>query len=111
MDYGPTPLRRCACSLIGAPIADSMAMIATSFQQRITLGTPHGRSSDDWFRSYDRAVVQSGLDPIPDAHFSRRPARGAKGRQHRARLRSSTSMTRGSNPRPGTDAALALAAA
>lgn len=117
MDYGPhtaAPLR--LFKLIGAPITDAMAMIGdVAFGGTITLGTPHvGGSSDDWFRS--KLIVLWAFNPIstriPDAHFlTEARYGGAKVINIAPDYSPSTVHADGwLNPRPGTDAALALAA-
>jgi DMSO reductase family type II enzyme molybdopterin subunit len=101
---------------IGAPLTDSMAQIGDlAVGGTITLGTPHtDGSSDDWFRS-DYLVLWAfnpAMTRIPDAHFV-----------HEARYRGArvVSVAPDYNAsaihsdvwlsvRPGTDAALALAA-
>jgi DMSO reductase family type II enzyme molybdopterin subunit len=101
---------------IGAPITDSMAQIGDlAVGGTITLGTPHtDGTSDDWFRS-DYLVMWAcnpAVTRIPDAHFI-----------HEARYRGArvVSIAPDYNQsaihsdlflavRPGTDAALALAA-
>jgi DMSO reductase family type II enzyme molybdopterin subunit len=101
---------------IGAPITDSMGQIGDlAVGGTITLGTPHtDGSSDDWFRS--DCLVLWAFNPaatrIPDAHFL-----------HEARYRGAQLVAIAPDynqsaihadlwlsPRPGTDAALALAA-
>jgi len=101
---------------IGSPITDSMAQIGDlAVGGTITLGTPHtDGSSDDWFRS--GCLVLWAFNPaatrIPDAHYV-----------HEARYRGATVVAIAPDynqsaihadlwlsPRPGTDAALALAA-
>lgn len=101
---------------IGAPMTDSMAQIGDlAVGGTITLGTPHtDGTSDDWFRS-DYLVLWAcnpAATRIPDAHFV-----------HEARYRGArvVSIAPDYNQsaihsdlfvavRPGTDAALALAA-
>lgn len=117
VDYGPNT----AAALrffrqIGAPLTDSMAQIGDlAVGGTITLGTPHtDGTSDDWFRS-DYLVLWAfnpAATRIPDAHFV-----------HEARYRGArvvcvapdynqsamhTDLWLG--VRPGSDAALALAA-
>jgi DMSO reductase family type II enzyme molybdopterin subunit len=101
---------------IGAPITDSMGQIGDlAVGGTITLGTPHtDGSSDDWFRS--DFVVLWAFNPaatrIPDAHFLH------EARYRGARLvaiapdynQSAIHTDLWLSPRPGTDAALALAA-
>jgi DMSO reductase family type II enzyme molybdopterin subunit len=101
---------------IGAPITDSMAQIGDlAVGGTITLGTPHtDGTSDDWFRS--DCLVLWACNPaatrIPDAHFV-----------HEARYRGCRVVVIAPDynqsaihsdlflpVRPGTDAALALAA-
>jgi len=117
MDYGPhtaAPLR--LFKLLGAPMTDSMAMIGDiAFGGTITLGTPHvGGSSDDWFRS--KLIVLWAFNPvttrIPDAHFlTEARYGGARVINIAPDYSPSTIHTDGwLNPKPGTDAALALAA-
>ncbi len=102
--------------LLGIPMTDTMGQIGDlAVGGTITLGCPHiDGSSDDWFRS--RYLVLWGFNPaatrIPDAHFI-----------HEARYRgaevvaitpdycqSAIHSDLWLSPRPGTDAALALAA-
>ncbi len=116
IDYGPNS----AAALrffrqIGAPLTDSMAQIGDlPVGGTITLGTPHtDGSSDDWFRS--RYVVlwacNPGVTRIPDAHFLQEARYGG------ARIvciapdynQSAIHADLWLSPRPGTDAALALA--
>jgi DMSO reductase family type II enzyme molybdopterin subunit len=101
---------------IGAPITDSMAQIGDlAVGGTITLGTPHtDGSSDDWFRS--DCLVLWAFNPsatrIPDAHFLN------EARYRGARVvaiapdynQSAIHADLWLSPRPGTDAALALAA-
>ncbi len=101
---------------IGAPITDSMAQIGDlAVGGTITLGTPHtDGSSDDWFRS--KYLVLWACNPatarIPDAHFVN------EARYNGARVvvvapdynQSSIHADCFVPVRPGTDAALALAA-
>ncbi len=117
MDFGPhtaAPLR--FFKMLGAPITDSMAMIGdVAFGGTITLGTAHtDGSSDDWFRS--DYVVLWAFNPvvtrIPDAHFLTE-LRYRGGRVVAIAPDYSPSAIHADlwiNPRPGTDAALALAA-
>jgi len=117
MDYGPhtvAPLR--LFKLIGSPITDSMAMIGdVAFGGTITLGTPHvGGSSDDWFRS--SLIALWAFNPvstrIPDAHFLTEARYGGAKIVNIAPDYSPSTIHADAwiNPRPGTDAALALAA-
>ncbi|MBS1105557.1 MAG: ddhA [Deltaproteobacteria bacterium] len=101
---------------IGAPITDSMAQIGDlAVGGTITLGTPHtDGSSDDWFRS--ELLVLWAFNPavarIPDAHYVH------EARYHGARVvaiapdynQSAIHTDLWLSVRPGTDAALALAA-
>jgi DMSO reductase family type II enzyme molybdopterin subunit len=101
---------------IGAPLTDSMAQIGDlAVGGTITLGTPHtDGSSDDWFRS-DYLVLWA-FNPastrIPDAHYVHEARyRGARVVAiapdfHASGIHSDLWLT----VRPGTDAALALAA-
>jgi DMSO reductase family type II enzyme molybdopterin subunit len=101
---------------IGAPIIDSMAQIGDlAVGGTITLGTPHtDGSSDDWFRS-DYLVLWAfnpSATRIPDAHYLN------EARYRGARVvaiapdynQSAIHADLWLSPRPGTDAALALAA-
>ncbi len=116
IDFGPNS----AAALrffrqIGAPLTDSMAMIGDlPVGGTITLGTPHtDGSSDDWFRS--RYLVLWACNPgttrIPDAHYLQ------EARYDGARVvciapdynQSAIHADLWLSPRPGTDAALALA--
>ncbi len=117
MDYGPhtaAPLR--FFKMLGAPITDSMAMIGdVAFGGTITLGTAHtDGSSDDWFRS--DYVVLWAFNPvmtrIPDAHFlTELRYRGGKVVTIAPDYNSSSiHADLWINPRPGSDAALALSA-
>ncbi|MCK6556042.1 molybdopterin-dependent oxidoreductase [Candidatus Binatia bacterium] len=101
---------------IGAPVTDSMAQIGDlPVGGTITLGTPHtDGTSDDWFRS-DYLVLWAfnpAVARIPDAHFLN------EARYRGARV---VAISPDYNPsvvhadlwlpvRPGTDAAIALAA-
>jgi DMSO reductase family type II enzyme molybdopterin subunit len=117
VDYGPNS----AAALrffrqIGAPLTDSMAQIGDlAVGGTITLGTPHtDGSSDDWFRS-DYLVLWA-FNPsstrIPDAHYLN------EARYRGARVvciapdynQSAVHADLWLSPRPGSDAALALAA-
>jgi DMSO reductase family type II enzyme molybdopterin subunit len=117
IDYGP----HSAAALrffrqIGAPLTDSMAQIGDlPVGGTITLGIPHtDGTSDDWFRS--RYIVLWACNPsasrIPDAHYLN------EARYHGARLvciapdynQSAIHSDLWLSPRPGTDAALAMAA-
>jgi len=103
--------------LLGAPATDSLAQIGDlSVGATITLGNGHPcGSSDDWWRS--SYLVLWAFNPsatrIPDAHFL------YEGRYRGAELvvispdlnNSAIHADLWLNPRPGTDAALALAAA
>jgi DMSO reductase family type II enzyme molybdopterin subunit len=101
---------------IGVPITDSMAQIGDlAVGGTITLGTPHtDGTSDDWFRS-DYLVLWAfnpSATRIPDAHYLN------EARYRGARIvsinpdynQSSMHTDLWLSPRPGTDAALALAA-
>jgi len=101
---------------IGAPITDSMAQIGDlAVGGTITLGTPHtDGSSDDWFRS-DYLVLWAcnpAVARIPDAHFVHEARyRGARvvvvaPDYNQSAIHSDLWLS----VRPGTDAALALAA-
>jgi DMSO reductase family type II enzyme molybdopterin subunit len=103
--------------LLGAPSTDSMAQIGDlSVGATITLGNPHPcGSSDDWMQS--EYLVVWALNPsatrIPDAHFL------YEARYHGTQIvvvspdlnNSAIHADLWVNPRPGTDAALALGAA
>jgi DMSO reductase family type II enzyme molybdopterin subunit len=103
--------------MLGGPATDSMAQIGDlSVGATITLGNPHPcGSSDDWWRS--SYLVLWAFNPsatrIPDAHFL------YEARYRGARLvvvapdlnNSAIHADLWLNPRPGTDAALALSAA
>jgi DMSO reductase family type II enzyme molybdopterin subunit len=103
--------------LLGAPLTDSMAQIGDlSTGATITLGNGHPcGSSDDWFRS--AYLVLWAFNPaatrIPDAHFINEARyRGARvvvvaPDYNNTAIHADLWL----NPRPGTDAALALAAA
>ena len=103
--------------LLGAPATDSMAQIGDlSVGATITLGNGHPcGSSDDWWRS--SYLVLWAFNPsatrIPDAHFLWEARyRGAEVVAICPDLsNSSIHADLWLNPRPGTDAALALAAA
>ncbi len=102
---------------LGAPTTDSMAQIGDlSTGATITLGNGHPcGSSDDWYRS--SYLVLWAFNPsatrIPDAHFL------YEGRYRGAQVvviapdmnNSAIHADLWLNPRPGTDAALALSAA
>lgn len=117
VDFGPNT----AAALrffrqIGAPITDSMAQIGDlAVGGTITLGTPHtDGTSDDWFRS--DCIVLWAFNPsvtrIPDAHFLNEARyRGARIVSIAPDLNQSAVHADLWLPvRPGTDAALALAA-
>ena len=117
VDYGPNT----AAALrffrqIGAPLTDSMAQIGDlAVGGTITLGTPHtDGTSDDWFRS-DYLVLWA-FNPaaarIPDAHFVHEARyRGARVACIAPDYNQSAMHTDlWISPRPGSDAALALAA-
>ncbi len=101
---------------VGTPITDSMAQIGDlAVGGTITLGTPHtDGTSDDWFRS--DYLVMWAFNPsatrIPDAHYLN------EARYRGARVaaiapdynQSAIHADLWLSPRPGTDAALALAA-
>ena len=103
--------------MLGAPATDSMAQIGDlSVGATITLGNGHPcGSSDDWWRS--SYLVLWAFNPsatrIPDAHFIYEARyRGAKvvavcPDMNNSAMHADLWL----NPRPGTDAALALAAA
>jgi len=101
---------------IGAPVTDSMAMIGDlAVGGTITLGTPHtDGSSDDWFRS-DYLVLWA-FNPIvtriPDAHFVTESRYGGTHVVSIAPdyMQSAIHSDLWLAPRPGSDAALALAA-
>jgi DMSO reductase family type II enzyme molybdopterin subunit len=103
--------------MLGAPATDSMAQIGDlSVGATITLGNGHPcGSSDDWWRS--SYVVLWAFNPsatrIPDAHFLYEARyRGAEIVAVCPDLSNSTiHADLWLNPRPGTDAALALGAA
>ncbi len=103
--------------LLGAPATDSMAQIGDlSVGATITLGNGHPcGSSDDWWRS--SYLVLWAFNPsatrIPDAHFLWEARyRGAKVVAICPDMNNSTiHADLWLNPRPGTDAALALGAA
>jgi DMSO reductase family type II enzyme molybdopterin subunit len=117
VDFGPnTAAATRFFGQIGAPLTDSMAQIGDlAVGGTITLGTPHtDGTSDDWFRS-DYLVLWA-FNPmatrIPDAHYVNEARYGG------ARV---VTIAPDYNPssihsdmwlsvRPGTDAALALAA-
>jgi DMSO reductase family type II enzyme molybdopterin subunit len=101
---------------IGVPMTDSMAQIGDlAVGGTITLGTPHtDGSSDDWFRS-DYIVLWAmnpSISRIPDAHFLN------EARYRGARVaaiapdynQSAIHADLWLSVRPGSDAALALAA-
>jgi DMSO reductase family type II enzyme molybdopterin subunit len=117
VDFGPNsaaPMR--FFRQVGAPMTDSMAMIGDlAVGGTITLGTAHvDGTSDDWFRS--EYLVLWAFNPnatrIPDAHFL------TEARYRGARVvtvapdynQSAIHADLWLSPRPGTDAALALAA-
>ena len=117
VDYGPNTTAGIRFfGLIGAPITDSMAQIGDlSVGGTITLGTAHvDGTSDDWLRS-DYLVLWA-CNPvasrIPDAHFV------SEARYHGTRVatiapdynQSAIHSDLWLSVRPGTDAALALAA-
>ena len=117
VDYGPNTVAGIRFfGLIGAPITDSMAQIGDlAVGGTITLGTAHvDGTSDDWFRS-DYLVLWA-FNPvasrIPDAHYVH------EARYHGARVatiapdynQSAVHSDLWLSVRPGTDAALALAA-
>jgi DMSO reductase family type II enzyme molybdopterin subunit len=103
--------------LLGAPATDSMAQIGDlSVGATMTLGNGHPcGSSDDWWRS--SYVVLWAFNPsatrIPDAHFLYEARyRGAQVVAVCPDLNNSTiHADLWINPKPGTDAALALGAA
>ena len=117
VDYGPNTVAGIRFfGLIGAPITDSMAQIGDlSVGGTITLGTAHvDGTSDDWLRS-DYLVLWAFnpvVSRIPDAHFV------PEARYHGTRVatiapdynQSAIHSDLWLSPRPGTDAALALAA-
>jgi DMSO reductase family type II enzyme molybdopterin subunit len=102
--------------LIGAPLTDSMAMIGDlPVGGTITLGMAHtDGTNDDWLRS--KYLVLWAFNPIvsriPDAHFvTEARYRGAKvvtitPEYSQTAIRSNLWLS----PKPGSDAALALAA-
>jgi len=103
--------------LLGAPATDSMAQIGDlATGATITLGNGHPcGSSDDWFRSSFLVLwaFNPSMTRIPDAHFLWEARyRGAQvvvvaPDQNSSAIHADLWL----NPRPGTDAALALAAA
>ena len=101
---------------VGVPITDSMGQIGDlAVGGTITLGTPHtDGTSDDWFRS-DYLVLWA-FNPsaarIPDSHYLNEARyRGARIVSINPDYNQSTMHTDlWLSPRPGTDAALALAA-
>jgi len=103
--------------LLGSPSTDSMAQIGDlSLGATITFGNPHPcGSSDDWWRS--SYLVLWAFNPsatrIPDAHFLYEARyRGAQVVVVAPDLNNSAiHADLWLNPRPGTDAALALGAA
>jgi DMSO reductase family type II enzyme molybdopterin subunit len=103
--------------LLGSPATDSMAQIGDlAVGSTITLGNPHPcGSSDDWFRS--SYLVFWTMNPsatrMPEAHFLYEARyRGAQLVSVAPDMNNSTiHADLWLNPRPGTDAALALAAA
>jgi DMSO reductase family type II enzyme molybdopterin subunit len=117
VDYGPNT----AAGLrffrqIGAPITDSMAQIGDlAVGGTITLGTPHtDGTSDDWFRS-DYLVLWAfnpSVTRIPDAHYLNEARyRGARVAAIAPDYSQSSMHADLWLPiRPGSDAALALAA-
>jgi DMSO reductase family type II enzyme molybdopterin subunit len=117
VDYGPNTVAGIRFfGMIGAPVTDSMAQIGDlSVGGTITLGTAHvDGTSDDWLRS-DYLVLWA-FNPvtarIPDAHFVH------EARYHGTRVttiapdynQSAIHSDLWLSVRPGTDAALALAA-
>jgi len=117
VDYGPnTAAAMRFFRQVGAPVTDSMAQIGDlAVGGTITLGTPHtDGSSDDWFRS--DCIVLWAFNPsatrIPDAHFLNEARyRGARVVSIAPDWNQSTMHSDLWLPvRPGTDAALALAA-
>jgi DMSO reductase family type II enzyme molybdopterin subunit len=117
VDFGPnTAAATRFFGQIGAPLTDSMAQIGDlAVGGTITLGTPHtDGTSDDWFRS--EYMVLWAFNPvvtrIPDAHYVQEARYGG------ARVvsiapdynQSSIHSDLWISVRPGTDAALALAA-
>jgi DMSO reductase family type II enzyme molybdopterin subunit len=117
IDYGPTTAAAFRFfRQIGAPITDVAAQIGDlPVGGTITLGLPFtDGSSDDWFRS--KHLVLWAFNPavtrIPDAHYLN------EARYRGARVvciapdfnQSATHADLWISPRPGTDAALALAA-
>lgn len=103
--------------MLGSPAIDSMAQIGDlSLGATITLGNPHPcGSSDDWWRS--SYLVLWTFNPsatrIPDSHFVNEARyRGAQVVSICPDLNNSAiHADLWLNPRPGTDAALALGAA
>ncbi len=101
---------------VGVPITDSMAQIGDlAVGGTITLGTPHtDGTSDDWFRS--DYIVLWAFNPsatrIPDSHYLNEARyRGARIVSINPDYNQSTMHTDlWLSPRPGSDAALALAA-
>jgi DMSO reductase family type II enzyme molybdopterin subunit len=117
VDYGPNTVAALRFfGQIGAPLTDSMAQIGDlAVGGTITLGTPHtDGSSDDWFRS--DYLVLWGFNPvtsrIPDAHYV--PEARYRGAQVVTITpdysQSAIHSDHWISVRPGTDAALALAA-
>ncbi len=116
IDFGPNS----AAALrffrqIGAPLTDSMAQIGDlPVGGTITLGTPHtDGSSDDWFRSSYLVLwaCNPGTTRIPDAHYLQE-ARYAGARVVSIAPDYNQSAIHADlwiSPRPGTDAALAMA--
>jgi DMSO reductase family type II enzyme molybdopterin subunit len=117
VDYGPhTAAGLRFFRQIGAPLTDSMGQIGDlAVGGTITLGTPHtDGTSDDWFRS--DCLVLWAFNPsatrIPDAHYLN------EARYRGARVvciapdynQSAIHADLWLSPRPGSDAALALAA-
>jgi len=117
LDYGPTMISALRFfRQIGAPVTDATPMVGDlPVGGTITLGQPFvGGSSDDWFRS-DYLVLWAfnpSTTRIPDAHFL------AEARYRGARIvsiapdfnQSAMHADLWMGVRPGTDAALALAA-
>jgi DMSO reductase family type II enzyme molybdopterin subunit len=117
VDYGPhTAAGLRFFRQIGVPLTDSMGQIGDlAVGGTITLGTPHtDGTSDDWFRS-DYLVLWAfnpSATRIPDAHYLN------EARYRGARVvcvapdynQSAIHADLWLSPRPGTDAALALAA-
>jgi anaerobic selenocysteine-containing dehydrogenase len=117
IDFGPTTAGTLRFfRQIGAPITDTAAQIGDlPVGGTITLGLPFtGGSSDDWFRA--DTIVLWAFNPaasrIPDAHYLQ------EARYRGARIvtiapeysQSAVHADLWISPRPGTDAALALAA-